>query len=50
MDHEQWLEQKFKDAFMLHPLVNNQGSNALLKDEGFVSDEGSEVEKLKPVY
>jgi integrase len=29
---------------------NNQGSNAVLKAEGFVSDEGSEVEKLKPVY
>jgi hypothetical protein len=29
---------------------NNQGSNAVLKDEGFVSDEASEVEKLKPVY
>jgi hypothetical protein len=31
-------------------LFNNQGSNAVLKAEGFVSDEGSEVEKLKPVY
>ena len=29
---------------------NNQGSNAVLKAEGFISDEGSEVEKLKPVY
>jgi hypothetical protein len=31
-------------------LTINQGSNAVLKVEGFVSDEGSEVEKLKPVY
>ena len=29
---------------------NNHGSNAVLKAEGFVSDEDSEVEKLKPVY
>ena len=29
---------------------NNQGSNAMLKAEGFVTDEASEVEKLKPVY
>jgi hypothetical protein len=29
---------------------NNQGSNAVLKAEGFVTDEASEVEKLKPVY
>ena len=31
-------------------LTINQGSNAVLKAEGFISDEGSEVEKLKPVY
>jgi hypothetical protein len=30
-------------------LTINQGSNAVLKAEGFVSDESSEVEKLKPV-
>ena len=29
---------------------NNQASNAVLKAEGFVSDQDSEVEKLKPVY
>jgi integrase/recombinase XerD len=28
---------------------NNQSSNAVLKAEGFVSDQSSEVEKLKPV-
>jgi hypothetical protein len=31
-------------------LTINQGSNAVLKAEGFVSDEDSEVEKIKPVY
>jgi hypothetical protein len=30
------------------PWFNNQGSNAVLKAVGYVSD--SEVEKLKPVY
>jgi len=31
-------------------LTINQGSNAVLKAEGFVSDEDSEVEKLNPLY
>jgi hypothetical protein len=31
-------------------LTINQGSNAVLKAEGFVSDQDSEVGKLKTVY
>jgi hypothetical protein len=44
------LEQKFKDALSYIHWFNNQGINAVLKAEGFVSDEDPEVEKLKPVY
>jgi hypothetical protein len=43
-----WSKNSKMHLCYIHWLTINQGSNAVLKAEGFVSDEDSEVEKLKP--